>query len=203
MLNPFYQIVDDAKWLPRFLPLGLKLVQLRIKDASEDQLREQINYAQEQCHEYGAQLIINDYWELAIELGCDFIHLGQEDLDDADIDAIRSAGLKLGISTHDEGELERALDLDPEYVALGPVYPTILKKMHWAPQGAENVSRWKEMVGNTPLVAIGGLSVERAPDIYAAGADIICVVTDVLYNDSPEERLQEWLELSATQLEID
>ena len=199
MLEPFYQIVDDAKWLPRFLPLGLKLVQLRIKDADEEVVREQITWAQELCHEYQAQLIVNDYWELAIELGCDFIHLGQEDLDEANITEIREAGLRLGVSTHDESELQRALDLEPDYIALGPVYPTILKKMHWAPQGAENVQRWKEMAGDTPLVAIGGLSVERAPEIYDAGADIICVVTDVLYNESPEERLQEWLELAKEQ----
>ncbi|WP_419901722.1 thiamine phosphate synthase [Kiloniella sp.] len=196
MLNPFYQIVDDVSWLPRLLPVGLKLVQLRIKDAEEDAIREQITLAQELCQQYQTQLIINDYWEIAIELGCDFIHLGQEDLDDADIGEIRQAGLRLGISTHDENELDRALDLEPDYIALGPVYPTILKKMHWAPQGAENVTRWKEMVGHVPLVAIGGLSVERAPEIYDAGADTICVVTDVIYNDSPEERLQEWLELS-------
>ncbi|MFD2207128.1 thiamine phosphate synthase [Kiloniella antarctica] len=196
MLNPFYQIVDNANWLPRLLPVGLKLVQLRIKDAEEDEVREQITLAQELCNQYQTQLIINDYWELAIELGCDFIHLGQEDLDDADIGEIRQAGLQLGVSTHDENELDRALDLEPDYIALGPVYPTILKEMHWEPQGAENVRRWKEMVGHIPLVAIGGLSVERASEIYDAGADTICVVTDVLYNESPEERLQEWLELS-------
>ncbi len=196
MLNPFYQIIDDVSWLPRLLPAGLKLVQLRIKDAEEDAIREQITLAQELCQQYQTQLIINDYWELAIELGCDFIHLGQEDLDEANIGEIRQAGLRLGISTHDENELDRALDLEPDYIALGPVYPTILKKMHWAPQGAENVRRWKEMVGHIPLVAIGGLSVEHAPEIYDAGADTICVVTDVLYNDSPEERLQEWLELA-------
>ncbi|MCZ4282124.1 thiamine phosphate synthase [Kiloniella laminariae] len=195
MIEPFYQIVDDVKWLPRFLPLGLKLVQLRIKDKEQDDVRAQIRQARELCREYKTQLVVNDYWQLALELGCDFIHLGQEDLDQADLPKIRQAGLKLGISTHDEAELDRALALSPDYIALGPVYPTILKQMSWAPQGAENVRRWKARVGKVPLVAIGGLSVERAPDIYKAGADCLCVVTDVLYHPNPEERLQQWLEI--------
>ncbi|WP_020593790.1 thiamine phosphate synthase [Kiloniella laminariae] len=195
MIEPFYQIVDDVKWLPRFLPLGLKLVQLRIKDKEQDEIREQIRQARDLCQQHNARLVVNDYWELALELGCDYIHLGQEDLDQADLAMIRQAGIKLGISTHDEAELDRALALSPDYVALGPVYPTILKQMSWAPQGPENVRRWKKRVGQVPLVAIGGLSVEKAPEIYAAGADCICVVTDVLYHQAPEERLGQWLSI--------
>jgi thiamine-phosphate diphosphorylase len=83
----------------------------------------------------GAIMVVNDFWEMAIDLDCGWIHLGQEDLDDADMAAIRRAGLKIGISTHDEDELDRALAEQPDYVALGPVYPTILKKMKWVEQG--------------------------------------------------------------------
>lgn len=198
MLDPFYLIVDDAKWLTRFLPLGLKLVQLRIKDKPETEVRDQIAEAQEACAEAGCQLIVNDYWELALELGCDYVHLGQEDLDEADIEAIREGGLRLGISTHDDNELDRALALEPDYVALGPVYHTILKAMNWAPQGVEKVTDWKEKVGNVPLVAIGGLNIDRAPGVFEAGADSIAVVTDVLLAESPEARLSEWLDLTAS-----
>ena len=197
MLDPFYLIIDDAKWLPRFLPLGLKLVQLRIKDQPEAELRAQITEAKSACAEHGCQLIVNDYWQLALELGCDFVHLGQEDLDEADVDAIRAGGLRLGVSTHDDSELDRALALAPDYVALGPVYHTILKAMKWAPQGVEKVAGWKKKVGEIPLVAIGGLTVERAPAVYDAGADVISAVTDVLLAESPENRLTEWLELTA------
>jgi len=192
-LDPFYLIVDRASWLPRLLPHGVKLVQLRAKDMDEGELRREISQAREVCARYGAQLVINDYWRLAVEEGCDFVHLGQEDLASADIDAIRAAGLKLGISTHDEAELEVALMARPDYIALGPVYPTILKKMKWAPQGLERVTAWKKRIGDIPLVGIGGLTIERAPGVLNAGADSVAVVTDVLLNADPEARAREWV----------
>ncbi|MDF2618424.1 MAG: thiamine-phosphate pyrophosphorylase [Xanthobacteraceae bacterium] len=192
-LDPFYLIVDRASWLPRLLPQGVKLVQLRAKDMEEAELRREIAEARAVCERYGAQLVVNDYWRLAIEEGCDFVHLGQEDLATADITAIRSAGLRLGISTHDEAELEVALLARPDYVALGPVYPTILKKMRWAPQGLERVARWKKRVGDLPLVGIGGLTIDRAQGVLEAGADSLAVVTDVLLNENPERRAREWV----------
>ncbi|WP_428030886.1 thiamine phosphate synthase [Ancylobacter sp.] len=192
-LDPFYLIVDRASWLPRLLPQGVKLVQLRAKELEEDELRREIVTAREVCARFGAQLIVNDYWKLAIELGCDFVHLGQEDLAEADVPAMRRAGLKLGISTHDEAELEAALLARPDYIALGPVYPTILKKMRWAPQGLDRVTQWKTRIGDLPLVAIGGLSLARAPGVRQAGADSLAVVTDVLLNDNPEARAREWV----------
>ncbi|MEL6479536.1 MAG: thiamine phosphate synthase [Pseudomonadota bacterium] len=192
-LPRFYQIVDDARWLERFVPLGLELVQLRIKDRPRAELRAQIRAAREICGT-ACQLIVNDYWDLALEEGCDFIHLGQEDLDSADLAAIQ--GLRLGVSTHDGAELSRGLAVNPAYIALGPVFPTILKQMKWAPQGAARVTEWKAQIAPLPLVAIGGLTVERAPAIWAAGADTICVVTDVLLNPAPEDRLRQWLDLA-------
>lgn len=198
MLSPFYLIVDGAHWLERFLPLGLKLVQLRIKDKPEAELRQEIARARDLCAASGCQLIINDHWRLALELGCDYIHLGQEDLDEADLPAIRQSKLRLGISSHDKSELRRALALQPDYIALGPVYPTILKAMRWNPQGLERIGVWKELIGSTPLVAIGGLTVERAPGVFAAGADSCCVVTDVLRAEDPEARLKAWLEVTAS-----
>jgi thiamine-phosphate pyrophosphorylase len=193
VLDPFYLIVDRASWLPRLLPQGVKLVQLRAKDMNEATLRREIAEARELCARYGAQLIVNDYWKLAIELGCDYVHLGQEDLAEADVPAIRSAGVKLGLSTHDEAELETALLAKPDYVALGPIYPTILKAMKWAPQGLARIRAWKERVGAVPLVAIGGLTIERAAGCFEAGADSVAVVTDVLLNADPEARAREWV----------
>lgn len=196
-LPRFYQIVDDALWLERFLPLGLRFVQLRIKDRPTSELRAQIKAALDLCQDADAILVINDHWRLALELGAEWIHLGQEDLAAADLPAIRAGGLKLGISTHDEAELTAALAVDPDYVALGPIYETILKKMRFAPQGLERIGAWKAQVGALPLVAIGGLTVERGEAAYAAGADSICVVTDVLLNQDPEGRLRDWLSLAA------
>ncbi len=196
LLHKFYLIVDSCQWLERFLPLGLKLVQLRIKDLDTINLRAEISKAKVLCAAHDCQLIINDHWQLALELGCDFIHLGQEDLATADLTQIRKAGVKLGISTHDDKELRYALSLVPDYVALGPVYATQLKKMPWAPQGLEKLARWRQLIANTPLVAIGGMSVERAAGAYAGGADSIAVVTDVLWHKDPEQRLQEWLAIA-------
>ena len=126
-LDPFYLIVDSAGWIDRLVPLGVKLVQLRMKDLPEAHLRAEIGRAKATCAAHGCQLVINDYWRIAIEEGCDFVHLGQEDLAEADVAAIRAAGMKLGLSTHDEAELAIALAASPDYVALGPVWPTILK----------------------------------------------------------------------------
>ena len=196
MFDRFYPIFDSPEWLERMLPLGLKLVQLRCKTREGEALRKAIITAQALCDAHDCILVVNDYWREAIDAGCSFVHLGQEDLDLADISALRRAGIKLGISTHDGDELERALSLMPDYVALGPVYPTILKKMKWHQQGLERVTEWKRRVGDVPLVGIGGMSVERAAGVFEAGADIVSVVTDITLNDAPEARLQQWLDVT-------
>lgn len=193
-LDRFYPIFDSTEWLLRALPLGVKLVQLRIKDQTPAYVRAEIRAAKGLCGEFGATLVVNDYWQMAIEEGCDFIHLGQEDLDVADMAAIQNAGIRIGLSTHDDDELERALALSPAYIALGPVYPTILKKMKWHEQGLPRVTEWKKRLGGTPLVGIGGMSVERAAGVFAAGADIVSAVTDITLNDNPEARILQWIE---------
>ena len=191
-LDRFYLIVGDARWLERLLPHGVRFAQLRVKDLPEPELRAQVRQARELCAVAGAQLVVNDHWRLAIEEGCDFVHLGQGDLDGADLSAIRSAGLRLGVSTHDDAELERALATRPDYVTLGPVWPTLLKQMPWAPQGLERVAEWKRRIGGIPLVAIGGLTPARAKQALDAGADSAAVVTDVLRHPDPEARAREW-----------
>lgn len=194
MLDRFYLIVSHVAELELLVPQGVKLVQLRLKDQPEAELRRQIARARDLCAVHGAQLVVNDYWQLAMELNCTFVHLGQEDLDTADIAALRHKGVRFGLSTHDEAELDRALSHDPAYVALGPVYETKLKKMPWAPQGLEKLSRWKARVGDLPLVAIGGLTPERLPGVFEAGADSAAVVTDILLAEDPEARTRQWLE---------
>jgi len=192
-LDRFYPIFDSAAWIARMLPLGVRLVQLRVKDRPGPELREEIRRARDVCAAAGAQLVVNDHWRLAIDEGCDFVHLGQEDLDAADLVAIRRAGLHLGVSTHDEAELDQALVVCPDYVALGPVYPTILKAMKWREQGLGRVRDWKRRIGPLPLVAIGGLSVERAAGVFAAGADVASVVTDITLHPDPEARVRAWI----------
>ncbi|BCG97594.1 MULTISPECIES: thiamine phosphate synthase [unclassified Mesorhizobium] len=193
-LDPFYLIVDSAAWIERLVPLGVKLVQLRIKTMGEAGLRAEIRTAKALCARYGCQLIINDYWRLAIEEGCDFVHLGQEDMQTAHRSRIRVAGVRLGLSTHDGVELGTAMAAEPDYIALGPIYPTILKTMKWAPQGLERIREWKHRIAPIPLVAIGGLNPDRLDGVFAADADSAAVVTDITLNADPEGRTREWIE---------
>ena len=188
-----YPIVDSAAWISRLAPHGVRLVQLRIKEGSEEAARAEILAARACCLAAGVQLVVNDYWRLALAAGCDFVHLGQGDLDGADIPALRRAGVRLGISTHDERELERALALRPAYVALGPIYPTLLKVMPWRPQGLPRIGELRRRIGSLPLIAIGGLTPERLAGVFAAGADVAAVVTDVVRAADPEARVREWL----------
>ena len=196
-LAPVYPIVDSAAWIRRLLPAGVRLVQLRIKDRSQEELRAEIRESRNLCARAGAQLVVNDHWQLALEEGCDFVHLGQGDLDTADVPALRRAGVRVGISTHDDAELERARALEPDYVALGPIYPTLLKVMAFGPQGLERIGEWKRRIGDIPLVAIGGITLERLPGVLAAGADSAAVVTDILRNPVPEERMRGWIQQAA------
>jgi thiamine-phosphate pyrophosphorylase len=192
-LDVFYPIVDSAAWVERLVAAGARLIQLRVKGSAEADVRMNVRAALALCASSGAQLIVNDYWELAIDEGADFIHLGQSDLDGADMKRVRGRGLRVGISTHNHAELDRALSFDPDYVALGPIYPTILKVMPFAPQGLARIGEWRRLIGHRPLVAIGGISLERASLCLAAGADSAAVVTDITLNADPDARARAWL----------
>jgi len=114
MIDRFYPVVPDTDWVARLVPAGARFIQLRIKDRPEAELRRQVRAAKAICAAHGADLIVNDYWRIAIDEKCAWVHLGQEDLVDADVKAIRRAGLLLGVSTHDHAELEKGLAADPD-----------------------------------------------------------------------------------------
>jgi len=191
-LDPFYPIVPDTGWLARLLPAGIKLVQLRIKDQGPEMVRAEIGKAVSLCSAHGCQLVINDYWREAIDAGATFVHLGQEDLAAADLVAIRKAGIKIGVSTHSVEELETTLGAEADYVALGPIYATTLKVMPWAPQGLPRIAEWRSKI-RCPLVAIGGITLDRAPIVLAAGADCVAVISDLVTSYAPELRAKNWL----------
>ncbi len=197
-IGRFYPIVPDLAWLERLVPLGVDTIQLRLKDASPAEVRRQIRGGIEVCRRHGCLFIVNDYWREAIELGAGYIHLGQEDLAAADVAAIKAAGVRLGISTHSLEELDIALAAKPDCIALGPVYETRLKAMKWGPQGLEKVTEWKRRIGSVPLIAIGGITPERAPGVIAAGADSVAVITDFFTHADPEGRVRTWLEWART-----
>ncbi|MHC1479240.1 thiamine phosphate synthase [Frateuria aurantia] len=192
-LPRFYPLTASAAGVALLAGAGARLIQLRIKSCEPSVLRTEIQAAQVACRRHGATLVLNDYWTLAIELGVGWVHLGQEDLARADWRACRRHGLKLGLSTHDEAELEHALAHAPDYLALGPIWPSRLKPMHWAAQGTETIGRWRQRIGALPLVAIGGVTLERAVSCLRAGADAVAVSTDIAAATDPAARVGLWL----------
>jgi thiamine-phosphate pyrophosphorylase len=192
-LDVFYPIVPDAAWVRRIVPLGVRVVQLRLKDADPERVRREIIESLDACVPAGCQLIVNDYWREAIATGADYVHLGQEDLAAADVPTLKAAGIRIGISTHDERELETALAVEPDYVALGPIWETKLKAMKWAPQGIDRIKAWKARIGSLPLVAIGGITPERAPAVIAGGASSAAVITDFITHADPDARIRSWV----------
>jgi thiamine-phosphate pyrophosphorylase len=193
----FYPVVDSVAWVARLALLGVGTIQLRAKNLGAADALQTVKDALEVIHGTDAKLVVNDYWRAAIAAGAQHLHLGQEDLASANVAAIRAAGLTLGISTHDDEELEKALRVQPDYVALGPIFPTTLKSMRFAPQGIAKITEWKKRVGEIPLVAIGGIKLEHASEIFAAGADSIAVVSDVTQNSDPDARVRAWLQTYA------
>jgi thiamine-phosphate pyrophosphorylase len=191
--DPFYPVVDSVAWVARLAKLGVGTIQLRAKDLDDAAALKIVREALEATKGTATKVVVNDYWRAAIEARAQHLHLGQEDLAEADLAAIRKAGITLGVSTHDEEELAIALKAKPDYVALGPIFFTTLKSMRFAPQGILKISEWKKRIGTIPLVAIGGIKFEHASEIFAAGADSIAVVSDVTQNADPDARVRQWL----------
>jgi len=193
----FYPVVDSVAWVARLTRLGVGTIQLRAKNLNDTDALAIVREALAVTRGTPTKLVVNDYWRAAIDAKAQHLHLGQEDLADADLKAIRAAGLTLGVSTHDDDELANAMAAKPDYVALGPIFPTTLKSMRFAPQGIPRITEWKKRVGTIPLVAIGGIKFEHAAAIFAAGADSIAVVSDVTQNADPDARVRQWLGQSA------
>lgn len=209
----FYPIVPDTSWLQRVIRLGARTVQLRLKHMSRSQVMTEIRtaiqwvqaYEQElatsdpnqdrvpQENPVSIQLIINDYWQEAIDGEGKYVHIGQEDLVHTDCVALREAGIRYGISTHSLAELEHALLYQPDYVALGPIFAPTGKSVSWAPQGVEKIPQWKQRL-DVPLVAIGGITRQTAPQVVQAGADSIAVIGDIVFHKDPETQIVSWLQ---------
>ncbi|AOE48805.1 thiamine phosphate synthase [Kangiella sediminilitoris] len=190
-----YPVVDRAKWLERLLPLGVSTIQLRIKDMSGEELEQEIIEAQRVAREYNARLFINDYWELAIKHGVYGVHLGQEDLVDADVEAIRQAGLRLGLSTHCYYEVARAHAIKPSYLACGPVYHTDSKDMPWIPHGIDNLKKWMQLLEGYPWVAIGGINLERFREVANTEVSGIAMISAITQAEDPEAVAKSMMEM--------
>ena len=199
----FYPVVPTADWVQRLLGWGVRTVQLRIKaaDHSPAEIAAHIQAAVAAGRTVpGAQVFINDHWKLALACGAYGVHLGQEDLTDAegaDLDALRCAGLRLGLSTHTPAELARAKAVQPSYLAIGPIYPTTLKVMPYAPVGLAHLTVWAAQAAPYPVVAIGGISLALMPGVLACGVDGVAVVSAVTQAADPQRATQSGLSLAA------
>lgn len=174
-----YPVVDSVMWIERLLEAGVRTIQLRIKNKRDSEVEADIVAAIALGRRYNARLFINDYWQLAVKHRAWGVHLGQEDLETADLSAIRAAGLRLGVSTHDDMEIDIALAARPSCIALGHVFPTQTKQMPSAPQGLTQLARHIERLADYPTVAIGGISLERVPEVLATGVGSVAVVSAI------------------------
>ena len=188
-----YAVVDSAAWVQRVLDSGVRTVQLRIKDPAHPALREEIRQSVAAAKALGAQLFINDHWQLALEENAYGVHLGQEDLAIADLSRLASAGMRLGISTHAYWEVCRAVALQPSYIACGPIYPTAAKAMPWIPQGNDNLAYWCALL-HEPVAAIAGMDFDRAVQAVQRGADAVAVISGITAADSPERSMQGFMQ---------
>lgn len=188
----FYAVVPNADWVIRMINIGANTVQLRCKNLSGKDLYNEISRCVNALHGTKTQLFINDHWQAAIDAGAYGVHLGQEDLDTADLSAIRQAGLRLGISTHSDAELARALALQPSYVACGAIFPTTTKKMPTAPQGLERLRHYVKQACKTPTVAIGGIDLSNAQAVLNCGVSSLAVVRAVTNAQNPEQVVKDF-----------
>ena len=182
-----YPIVDNLEHLKKLFDTGASLIQFRVKDKSQSDVFALVKKAVELSKKYSfSKLIINDYWEAAIESGAFGVHLGQEDIKYADLSTLRSSGLRLGISTHSFWEVSCALQLSPSYIACGPIFQTRVKKMPWLPQGIRNLSYWVRMLPK-PLVAIGGINLNNLESVKQTGVEIISLINGISCAVSPQQ----------------
>jgi len=190
-----YPVVDSLYWLKRLFPLGLEVIQLRLKNKSEEEVELLIAEAVAMSKQYKTRLFINDYWQLAIKHGAYGVHIGQEDLQDADLTSIQQAGLRLGISTHGCYEFLLAQQLQPSYLAIGAIFPTKTKNMTGQIQGVENLKQILQLATDIPVVAIGGISHQRAERVWQTGVDSVAVVTAITESENAEIAVKQFQQI--------
>ena len=189
-----YAVVDSAAWVRRVLAAGIRTVQLRIKDPAEPTLSAQIAESIAIARATpGAQLFINDHWQFALQHGAYGVHLGQEDLEQVDLLALRQAGVRLGLSTHSYWEVARAWALRPSYIACGPIYATQSKDMPWIPQGLDNLRYWANVLP-LPVVGIAGIDAGNVAEVAATGAASAAVISAITMSKNPEQACSDLLQ---------
>ena len=179
-----YPLVDRADKLEILFSLGITTAQLRVKDLKNEALEKEIIKAIKISNKYNARLFINDFWKLAIKHKAYGIHLGQEDLIDADLEAIHKANIRLGLSTHTTKEIEMALEIEPSYLAIGPIFETTSKIVNYDTVGIEELKKWSQNVPY-PIVAIGGINLDNIQDIIEIpSVNGIAMISQFLENNN-------------------
>ena len=181
-----YAVLPNAQWVARMAQAGVPTVQLRFKSDDKAAIAKEIAASVAATQGTNTLLFINDHWEEAIAAGAYGVHLGQEDMQEAPLEKIRSAGLRLGLSTHGYAEMLLADRHSPSYIALGAVFPTTLKRMVTAPQGLGRLERYAQLMQDYPLVAIGGIDLDRLPSVVKTGVGSVAVVRAIIESASPE-----------------
>lgn len=200
-----YPVVDSVDWIERLLNLGVKTLQLRIKNPAQDDLELQVKRAIELGRQFKAQVFINDYWQLAIEHGAYGVHLGQEDLEESNLKQLSDAGIRLGLSTHGYYELLRIVQIAPSYIALGHIFPTTTKQMPSKPQGLVRLALYQKLIDTipygsefgVPTVAIGGIDLTNAGDVWQCGVSSLAVVRAVTLSNEPQKVIQAFGQIMA------
>ena len=191
-----YPVVDSYEWVVRLVNLGVKTIQLRIKDTTRSDLFDEIKKTCDFCNEKKVRLFIDDHYEMAIAAHAYGVHLGMEDLKTANLDLINQAGLRLGVSTHGAYEMLKALQLQPSYIALGHIYPTNSKKMPSKPQGAFKLALLQKIIGDfMPTVAIGGIKLFNVQEVLDSKVGSVALITGITKADDPDETCAIWLKL--------
>lgn len=185
-----YAVLPDASWVRRMALAGVPTIQLRYKSENPADIEREVEAAVKAVEGTAALLFINDHWQAAIAAGAYGVHLGQEDMHDADLDRIRDADLRLGLSTHGYAEMLRAEAVSPSYIAMGAVFPTTLKRMQTASQGLGRLRAYAKLLSDFSLVAIGGIDAERLPDVAASGVGSVAVVRAIVGAADPEREAQ-------------
>jgi len=189
-----YPVVDSFDWVQKLVKEGIETIQLRVKDKDLSETTQQIKQASDHLAEKPVSFFVNDHWQIAIEQGAYGVHLGQEDLHDANLKHIADANLRLGISTHSYWELARALAINPSYIALGPIFETTSKQMPFSPQGIERLHQWVSLLADKyPVVAIGGINVERAKQLKPTGVGSVAMITAITLAEDYRKATQDLL----------
>ena len=202
-LKPFlYPVVDTAvcrargldpvAFAERCMRGGARLLQLRAKDESSGTMLALADRLVAAGRGSGAGIVVNDRPDVAVMSASEGVHVGQEDLPVEAARVVVGANRIVGVSTHTREQIDRALESSASYVAVGPVFDTGTKDTGYTARGLELVTYAAGR--GKPVVAIGGITLDRAPAVLAAGASGLAVITDLLIGNDPEERVRAFVE---------